>query len=217
MLDSPNNFRLLCLVLLHFWMFPFAHHVLPQLNQTAKAWNRLVPELTLGIPAQKRCTVFDTRRSCCREWSCCGTLFVVECGGFVNNLKIIFRLLPISFDSWLLSTKCHHSSNHSLVFLQFRPFRLTSSSQHCLGVPTRLLVLVVGLSPGFYLAAFFVHLASECDAILMANLHFILLWVSIQHGMLAARILSSASRVLLLMYSMQSSSSVSAVSMSSSG
>ena len=33
---------------------------------------------------------------------------------------------------------------------------------------------------GFHLAALFVHLASGCDAILIANLHFIFLWVSIQ-------------------------------------
>ena len=92
-----------------------------------------------------------------------------------------------------------------------------SSSHLCLGLPALLLVLVVGLSPGFRLAAFFVHLASECDAILIANLHFIFLWISIQHGMLATRILSSTSRVIVLMYSIQSSSSLSAVSTSSSG
>ena len=59
---------------------------------------------------------------------------------------------------------------------------------------------------------FFVHLDSEREAILIANLHFIFLCNSIQHGMLAARILSSASPVLLLIYSIHSS----AVSTSSS-
>ena len=60
------------------------------------------------------------------------------------------------------------------------------------------------------------HLLSGSDAILIANLHFILLWVLIQHWIFVVSICSMASSVLLFMYSIQSSSSITAVSISSS-
>ena len=72
------------------------------------------------------------------------------------------------------------------------------------------------LRPGFHFAAFVAHRLSGSDAILIAKRHFILLRVSIQHGILAAFILSTVVVVLLFMYSIQSSSSISPVSMSSS-
>ena len=66
-------------------------------------------------------------------------------------------------------------------------------------------------------AAFFAHLSSGSDAILIAKHDFIPQCVSIQHGILAAFILSMAVAVLLFMYSIYSSSSISAVSISSIG
>ena len=69
---------------------------------------------------------------------------------------------------------------------------------------------------GFHSAAFFAHRSPGSDALLIAKRHFNLLCVSIQHGILAAFILSTAVAVLLFMYSIQSSSSLSAVSISSS-
>ena len=57
---------------------------------------------------------------------------------------------------------------------------------------------------------------SGCEAIPIANLHFIFLCVSTQQCILAALIFSSASVVLLFIYSIHYSSSISAVSMSSS-
>ena len=60
------------------------------------------------------------------------------------------------------------------------------------------------LRRGFRSAAFFAHGSSGSDAFLTANHHFILLCVSIQHGILAAFILSTATVVLLFMYSIHS-------------
>ena len=65
-----------------------------------------------------------------------------------------------------------------------------SSSHLFLGLPTLLPAFAVGLRPGFHLAAFFVHFSLPCEAVLMANLHFSFLWVSIQHEMLNVRIFS---------------------------
>ena len=74
---------------------------------------------------------------------------------------------------------------------------LISSSHLFSGLPTVLHVLILALRPGLHSAAFFFHLVSGCEAILIASLHVILLCVSIQHGILAAFIRSSASAVLL--------------------
>ena len=60
------------------------------------------------------------------------------------------------------------------------------------------------------------HRSSGSDAILIAKRHFNLLCVSTQHWILAAFILSTAVAVLLFMYSIQPSSSISPVSISSS-
>ena len=76
-----------------------------------------------------------------------------------------------------------------------------SSSYLFFGLPTALHALAPMLRPGFHFAAFFVHLVSGCEAILIANIHFIFLCVSIQQGTLAALIFSSASFVLLFMCS----------------
>ena len=70
------------------------------------------------------------------------------------------------------------------------------------------------LRPGFHSAAFFAHVSSGSEAGLIAKHHFILLCVSIR--MLAAFILSMAVAVILCMYSIHSSSSISAVPISSS-
>ena len=48
-----------------------------------------------------------------------------------------------------------------------------ASSHLFFGLPTLLLAFAPMLSPGFQFAAFFVHLDSGSDAILIANLHFI--------------------------------------------
>ena len=63
---------------------------------------------------------------------------------------------------------------------------------------------------------FHFNLSSGKDAIRIANLHFILLCVLIQHWFFAVFISSMASSVLLCMYSIHFSSSISAVSISSS-
>ena len=67
---------------------------------------------------------------------------------------------------------------------------------------------------GFHSAAFCAHLSSGSDAVLSVKRRFVLLCVSSQHGILAAFIFSTA--VLLFKYSIQSSSSISPVSISSS-
>ena len=111
-----------------------------------------------------------------------------------NQVSLFFKSLPL-----------HCSVSSRLTN------RLMSSSHLILGLPTLLFVRVVALSLGFNLVAFFVHLSSACDAILTVNFYFGFLCVSIQHGILAARSLSSASLVLLLMYSIHPSSSISSV------
>ena len=61
--------------------------------------------------------------------------------------------------------------------------------------------------PGFHSAALLANLSSLCEAIFMACRHFNFLCFSIQFPTLNVRIFSSASLVLLLAYSIQSSSS----------
>ena len=53
------------------------------------------------------------------------------------------------------------------------------------------------LRPEFHSAAFLAHLSSGIDAILIANLHYILLCVSIQQGIFAIFGCSVAAAVLL--------------------
>ena len=102
----------------------------------------------------------------------------------------------------------------SLPFVARKSF--ISSSHLFVGLPTALHVLILVLWPGFHSAAFLAHVSFGSDVILIANRHFILLCVSIQHGILAAFIRSSASAVLLFLYSIQSSCSISGVPFSSS-
>ena len=93
-----------------------------------------------------------------------------------------------------------------------------SSSHLFLGLPVALLVLYLELRSGFHSAAFHSHLSLGEVAILSANFHFIFLCVLFQHRSLRLPsyqwLLPSA--VLLFMYSIQSSSSISIVSISSS-
>ena len=56
------------------------------------------------------------------------------------------------------------------------------------------------LSSGFHPVAFITHLSSGKDAIPIANLHFILLYVLIQHWIVAVFIRSMASSVRLFMF-----------------
>ena len=94
---------------------------------------------------------------------------------------------------------------------------LMSSSHLFLGLPTALHALAPMLRAWIPSCCFQCpSYSSGRIAILIANLHFIFLCASIQHGMLAVRIFSWASLVLRLMYSIHSSSSISTVSMSSS-
>ena len=90
------------------------------------------------------------------------------------------------------------------------------SSDSGFRTPTALQVLVFVLRPGFHSAAFLAHLSSGIDAIRIANLHFILLCVSIQQWIFAIFICSIAAAVLLFMYSIHSSCSISTASISSS-
>ena len=62
--------------------------------------------------------------------------------------------------------------------------RLISSFHLFFGLPTALYVLYFVLSSGFHPAAFLTHLSSCQNAILVANLHFILLCVLTQHWIL---------------------------------
>ena len=55
------------------------------------------------------------------------------------------------------------------------------------------------LRPWFHFAAFFVHRSSSSDAVLIVKRHFILFCVSIQHGIFAVFVLSTAISVLLLL------------------
>ena len=91
-----------------------------------------------------------------------------------------------------------------------------SSCHLFLGLPISLLVLYLELRPGIHSAAFFSHLSHGEVAILSANFHFIFLCVLFQHRIFARSILSNASTVLLFMHSIQFSSSISIVSISSS-
>ena len=123
-----------------------------------------------------------------------------------------------------LSIFCHFFQV-SLFFISF-PFvssvspglrkSFISSSHLFFGLAAGLLVWCLVLRPGFHFAAFFAHRSSGNDAILTANRHFILLRVSIQQGILAAFILSTAADAILFMYSIQPSSSISPASISSS-
>ena len=107
----------------------------------------------------------------------------------------------------------------SLFFFSF-PFVVSVSSSFSshlfFGLFISMSVWCLVLRPGFHFAAFFVHRSSNCDATLIAKRHFILLCVSIQHGIFAVFILSTAISVLLFIYSIQSSSSISLLSISSS-
>ena len=115
-------------------------------------------------------------------------------------------------------TRSFAAQIHVSLFLVSLPFfasvssglrkSLISSSHLFLGLPTTLHVLILALRPGFHSAGFFAHLFSGNDAILIASRHSILLCVSIQHGMLAFFIGSSALAVLLFMYSTHSSVAV---------
>ena len=81
-----------------------------------------------------------------------------------------------------------------------------SSSHLFLRLPIDLLVLYFELSSGFHSAAFINHLSLGDKAILIASLHFIFLRVIFQHLIFSFSMFSIASLVLLLMYSIQSSS-----------
>ena len=61
----------------------------------------------------------------------------------------------------------------------------TSSSHFFLSLPPALHVLISVLNPGFHSVAFLAHRSFGGDAILIANRHFILLCISIEHGILA--------------------------------
>ena len=90
-----------------------------------------------------------------------------------------------------------------------------SSSHLFLGLPIALLVLYFELSSGFHTAAFINHLSLGDVAFLSASFHFIFLRVLLQHRIFAFPIFSMASSVLLFMYSIQSFSSITVVSISS--
>ena len=114
-------------------------------------------------------------------------------------LRIHFPFLSICFG--LFAVLIHVS-----LFLVSLPFVASvssglrkswiSSSHLLFGLPTALHVLIVILRPRFYSAAFLAHRFSGSDVSLIANRTFILLCVSIQHGILAAFIRSSVSAVL---------------------
>ena len=135
------------------------------------------------------------------------------------QLLNLFPLLSIFLDLLQLLSKCR-CFFLSLLFVSSVSSGLTKSfisSSHLLfGRPTVLFVWYLVLRPGFHFAAFFVHHSSGNDAILTAKRHFILLCASTQHGFFAVFMLSTATDVLLLTYSIQSSSSISPVSISSS-
>ena len=92
---------------------------------------------------------------------------------------------------------------------------LMSSSHLLLGLPTNLLVLMLLSSPGFQSKICLVNLSFGRDAILLVIRHFSLLCVSTQKSIFIFFMYSSASLVLLLMYSIHSSS-FSVVSIASS-
>ena len=92
-----------------------------------------------------------------------------------------------------------------------------SSSHLLLGLPTYLLVLMLVSNPGCQLNTLRFHLFAGRVMILLAMRHFCLLCTSIQHFKLCFFMFSSASLVLLLMYSNHSSSfSVASISSSAS-
>ena len=100
-------------------------------------------------------------------------------------MRIHFPLLSIFLDLWPLRSTCHCF----FILLRFVASvssslkkSFISSSHLCLSLTIGVHVWCLVLRSGFHSAAFFPHRSSGSDAILIANLHFILLCVSIQHG-----------------------------------
>ena len=112
-----------------------------------------------------------------------------------------FCLLPRIhlFFSFHLST-CFATCFQVWLFFTSLPFvasvssglkkSFTSSSHLFLSLFTALHVLILVLNPGFHSAAFLTHRSFGGDTILIANRHFILLCIPIEHGILAALIQS---------------------------
>ena len=92
-----------------------------------------------------------------------------------------------------------------ILSFSFHEF-LRSSSHLLLGLPTCLLALTLVSSPGCQLNTLLFHLFTGWVMILRAIRHFCLLGISIQHFILCFSMCSSASFVIFLMYSIQSSS-----------
>ena len=121
-----------------------------------------------------------------------------------QHLSGVFRKYGFSISNHLvLSFCCLHPC---VVVLQIIPFgffcflrlqELIDVVFPSLSRSSHWLALYLLLRPGLHFAAFFDHLVSGCEAILIASLHFIFLCVVIQQGILAFLIFSSASLALL--------------------
>ena len=102
-------------------------------------------------------------------------------------------------------------------FFNFHKFVQVVFPHLLLGLPTCLLALMLLSSPGCQLKTLLFHLFAGRVMILRAIRHVCLLCISVQHFILCFSMCSSASFVLLLMYSIQSSSfSVASISSSAS-
>ena len=144
----------------------------------------------LGQNAKRRCLVFRPKNPCQIFENFSSFSF-----HFVKSSNSSIQLL-LFFRSYL-SFSCP-----SLDFMN----SLRSSSHLLFGLPTCLLALMLLSSPGCQLNTHRFHLCTGRVMILLAMRHFNLLCISIQHFILCFSACSSASFVLLLMYSIQSSS-----------
>ena len=125
---------------------------------------------------------------------CCWIVLLIECQLFLFACcrEFIFFFFPF------VSLLCYLYP--SMVVFTSLPFvasvssglkkSFTSSSHLFLSLRTALHVLILELNPGFHSAAFLTHRSFGGDAILIANRHFILLCISIEHGILAPLIQS---------------------------
>ena len=130
-------------------------------------------------------------------------IFFFAAAGSSYSLNANFFLLLTAANSSSFSfhlSPCFATSIQVWLFFRSLPFvacvssglkkSFTSSSHLFLSLPTALHVLIFVLNPGFHPAAFLTHRSSGGDAILIANRHFILLCISIEHGILAPLIQS---------------------------
>ena len=161
-----------------------------------------------------RCSPPRTHPTSCRSGSACTLSTDTAAAVVAHPLSIAFHLsrffatlIHLSLFFILFSFVCSVSSSLRKSFI--------SSSHLSFGLPIGLFVWCLVLRPRFHLAPCFAHRSSGDHAILIANRHSFVCAFQFSMGFWLFS-LSIASAVLLFMYSILSSSSISPVSISSS-